>query len=294
MRVYNKGMVANGSCFFVSDLHGRIHRYETLLRAILEERPEVVFLGGDLLPSHGRFSGEWEGDFLRGFLHPRFEILQQSLKEEYPSVFLILGNDDPRTEEPAVLEGEERGLWTYLHNRRIEREGYSILGYSFVPPTPFQLKDWEKYDVSRYAEPGSIEPPEGWHSVPVSESELKYSTIAADLKSLAGDSDLKSAVCLFHAPPYATQLDRAALDGKMIDHAPLDVHVGSIAIRRFIENRHPLLTLHGHIHESARITGSWKDSIGRTLMFSAAHDGPELSLVRFRLDSLETATRDLL
>lgn len=80
----------------------------------------------------------------------------------------------------------------------------------------------------------------------------------------------------------------------MIDHAPLDVHVGSIAIRRFIEARQPLLTLHGHIHESSRITGSWKDSLGKTLMFSAAHDGPELCLVRFQLDSLETATRQLL
>jgi Icc-related predicted phosphoesterase len=287
-------MAARGLCFFVSDLHGGIKRYETLFRAILEECPEMVFLGGDLLPSHGRFSGEWEGDFLREFLHPRFLSLQQELKEKYPSIFLILGNDDPRTEEPAVLEGEQLGLWTYLHNRRIEREGYSILGYAFVPPTPFRLKDWEKYDVSRYAEPGSIEPPEGWHSVPVSESEVKYSTIAGDLKSLAGDDDLQRAVFLFHAPPYNTQLDRAALDGKMIDHAPLDVHVGSIAIRRFIETRKPLLTLHGHIHESPRITGSWKDTIGKTWMFSAAHDGPELSLVRFRLDQLESATRELL
>ena len=35
---------------------------------------------------------------------------------------------------------------------------------------------------------------------------------------------------------------------KMIDYAPLDVHVGSIAVRRFIESRAPYLTLHGHVH----------------------------------------------
>lgn len=40
-------------------------------------------------------------------------------------------------------------------------------------------------------------------------------------------------------------------------YAPMDVHVGSIALRRFIEARQPLLTLHGHVHESARLTGSW-------------------------------------
>jgi len=36
--------------------------------------------------------------------------------------------------------------------------------------------------------------------------------------------------------------------------------VGSIAVRRFIEERQPLLTLHGHIHESARLTGDWRES----------------------------------
>jgi len=85
-----------------------------------------------------------------------------------------------------------------------------------------------------------------------------------------------------------------ALDGRVVDGVPLDVHVGSIAIQRFITERQPLLTLHGHIHESARLTGSWRDRIGRTHMFSAAHDGPELALVRFDLNDLENATRELI
>jgi hypothetical protein len=48
------------------------------------------------------------------------------------------------------------------------------------------------------------------------------------------------------------------------------------------------------VHESARITGTWRDQIGRTQLFSAAHDGPELALVEFDLDSPEGATRELL
>jgi Icc-related predicted phosphoesterase len=64
-------------------------------------------------------------------------------------------------------------------------------------------------------------------------------------------------------------------------------------MRRFIEARQPLLTLHGHVHESARLTGSWRDRIGRTHLFSAAHDGPELALVRFDLENLEAAWREL-
>ena len=105
---------------------------------------------------------------------------------------------------------------------------------------------------------------------------------------------MERVILLVHAPPYQTKLDRAALDGRSVDHAPLDVHVGSIAVRRFIEARQPLLTLHGHVHESARLTGSWRERIGRTHALSAAHDGPELALVRFDPNDPAGATRELL
>ena len=148
--------------------------------------------------------------------------------------------------------------------------------------------------MSRYVDPGCVSPEEGTRTVSLPESEARYATIKEDLDRLIGSDPVQEAVFLFHSPPYQSKLDRAALDGKMIDHAPLDVHVGSIAIRRMIEQRQPLLTLHGHIHESARLTGSWRDRIGGTHMFSAAHDGPELALVRFDLDDLDAATRDLI
>ncbi len=171
---------------------------------------------------------------------------------------------------------------------------YTITGYSFGPPTPFFFKDWERYDVSRYVDPGSISPEEGHRSVPVSENESRYSTIKEDLEGLTQNLKMNKSIFLFHSPPYNTKLDRADLDGKSIDHVPLDVHVGSIAIERFIESRQPLLTLHGHVHESAEITGHWQDKSGKTLMFSAAHRGAELSLVRFDPAHLEQATRELL
>jgi Icc-related predicted phosphoesterase len=77
----------------------------------------------------------------------------------------------------------------------------------------------------------------------------------------------------------------------MYEHVPLDVHVGSIAIQRFIEERQPMLTLHGHIHESTRLTGAWQEQFGNTLSFNAAHDGPELSLIRFHLNRPGEAVR---
>ena len=181
-----------------------------------------------------------------------------------------------------------------MHNRCVPWRDYTVYGYACVPPTPFLLKDWECYDVSVYLDPLCVAPEEGWFSVPVQKERLKFKTIQQDIQQLAGDQELSRAVFLFHTPPYDTGLDRAALDGQQVDYAPLDVHVGSIAVRRFIESRQPLLTLHGHIHESARITGVWKEHIGRTTAISASHDGPELALVRFDPDNIEAATRELL
>jgi Icc-related predicted phosphoesterase len=211
-----------------------------------------------------------------------------------PEVFLIPGNDDPRAEEPALLEGERLGAWRYLQGRRTDWEGHPLFGYGYVPPTPFRMKDWERYDVSHFTDPGCIPPEEGWRSVHVAEREARLATIAEDLTRLAGDAPLENAVFLFHSPPYRTSLDRAALDGKAVDYAPLDVHVGSVAIRRFIEERQPLLTLHGHIHESVRMTGTFLDRIGRTVCLTGAHDGPELALVTFTLEAPGEATRELI
>jgi Icc-related predicted phosphoesterase len=275
-------------CIFVSDLHGRISRYEKLLHLLANEIPSALFLGGDLLP-HAT-----EGDFLSDVLFPGFSDLRQLLGNSYPRIFLILGNDDPRSLEPKIAEGERAGLWNYIHNRRTNFLGTAIYGYSYVPPTPFRLKDWERYDVSRYCDPGCISPEEGTRTIPIDEFSMKWRTISSDLHQLTGTDSLDAAAILFHTPPYDTPLDVAALDGKKIDHVPLDPHVGSIAVRRFIESRQPRLTLHGHIHESARLTGSWKTSLGRTVCLSAAHDGPELAIVRFDLALPENAARELL
>jgi Icc-related predicted phosphoesterase len=268
-----------------------------LFERIREERPSAVLLGGDLLPSGlaAVSSLDFEHlDFVTEFLARHLARLQSELGQAYPRVFLILGNDDSRSEEAAFIAAATTGVWEYIHDRHVTIAGRDVYGYAYVPPTPFMLKDWERYDVSRYVDPGCVSPESGQRSVPVSANEVRYATIQNDLNKLVGERPVDQSVFLFHAPPYQTELDRAALDGKSIDHVPLDVHVGSVAIRRFIETRQPLITLHGHIHESARLTGAWSLRMGRTHCFSAAHDGPELALVRLDPTEPATATRTLI
>jgi Icc-related predicted phosphoesterase len=279
-------------CFFVSDLHGRADRYRKLFDAILARKPRAVFVGGDILPHFADPNSPT--DFIQDHLLAELDRLRDRLGGDYPRVFVILGNDDARWNEELLEEATREGLLAYLHGRKERIERWTVYGYSYVPPTPFRLKDWERYDVSRHVDPGCVSPEEGAHSVPVSPEEVRYATIREDLLALAGSDDPEHAVFLFHAPPYDTDLDRVALDGMKIDHVPLDVHIGSIAVLRFIESYQPLLTLHGHAHESARLTGSWRCRLGRTLALSAAHDAPELALVRFDLEDPSGATRELL
>lgn len=282
--------------FFVTDLHGSISQYESLFHEIIKRKPSLVFVGGDLLPNarkpliigNGRVA-----DFISDYLIPGFRSVKKQLGCNYPEVFVIMGNDDHRDREEKLMEGESKKLWKYLNNSKTELGSYTIYGYPFVPPTPFLDKDWEKFDVSEFTDPGSVPPTEGYRTVEP-DYDTEKSTIQADLSQLTKDASMEKAVFLFHSPPYNSYLDRAGLDGKFVDHVPLDVHVGSIAIQRFIEQKQPYITLHGHIHESAAVTGFWKQQFGRTFSFSAAHNGPELALVVFNLDDPTQIERELI
>lgn len=282
--------------FFVSDLHGHTDRYRKLFQLIRSERPVAVFLGGDLLP-HRRISQRSvhsaNQSFIDSYLIPEFSQLKQEMNSHYPEIFVILGNDDESAEVKKILEGAQLELWQYVHFQKTRFGDFAIYGYCFVPPSPFLLKDWEKYDVSRYVDPGCISPEEGFRSIPLDEIEIRNATIQDDLQKFAAGQNLDKAIFLFHSPPYQTRLDRAALDGRMVDHVPMDVHVGSIAIKRFIEERQPLITLHGHVHESTRLTGVWKEQMGNTWAFNAAHHDPELAVVKFDPEKPAEATREL-
>ena len=280
--------------FFVTDLHGKVDRYEKLFTQIIEKEPETVFIGGDNLPKASiTYNGKIISRFITDYLAPRLHKIRRKLQDNYPEIFIIFGNDDPKMnlEDLLVLDDD---LIHYIHEKKFSYKDYTILGYANVPPTPFLLKDWEKFDVSHYVDVGSVSPLEGFRTVPPKPHEVEYYTIQKDLQRLTEGIDFSKTIFLFHSPPYKTNLDRAALDGKKFNHVPLDVHVGSIAIKKMIESKQPFLTLHGHIHESSRITKEWKQKIGDTWCFNAALEPPELSIIQFDMENPENAKRIIL
>lgn len=279
------------NCFFVSDLHGREQRYLRLFDALADEKPHAVFLGGDLLPNFGdptRDAGLRK--FIDDFLLLHLERLRQHLGRRFPRIFIILGNDDPRSVETRILGAAGLGLWEYVHQRRVSFGEFDVYGYSCVPPSPFLLKDWEKYDLTAETPAGSVPPDSGLRTVRVPPHEVRDGTIREDLVQFVGRRDLRTAIMLFHAPPRDTCLDCIVAPPTARDEV---LHVGSVAIRQFIEENQPRITLHGHIHESIDLTGDWCERIGATLCFGGAHHGDELALVRFDPTTPEEATREL-
>ncbi len=281
------------TCFFVSDLHGRTNLYEILFEQIKEKQPDAVFLGGDLLPAgmvYGIKNASTNISFTDTFLIPRLIEIKEELKDKYPEIFIIMGNDDPRLKEDKYLENDQTGLFHYSNQKLVKFDTFTVAGYSFVPPTPFLLKDWERYDLDKSVSPGCVHPSDGFYTI---EPEEGYSarTIKEDLELLFTDTDFSRLILLTHSPPYNTGLDRAALDGLMVNNKAVDVHVGSKAIANVIKEKQPLISLHGHIHESSRLTGRWKEKINNTWAFSAANDEDGLTIVEFDPYKPESAVR---
>jgi len=79
------------------------------------------------------------------------------------------------------------------------------------------------------------------------------------VRNEAGEVDNKYLITNFHAPPSDTYLDvgpaldRSVYPPKPITKfgQPISAHVGSKSVKKVIEDYMPLLSLHGHIHESA-------------------------------------------
>jgi len=100
--------------------------------------------------------------------------------------------------------------------------------------------------------------------------------LMARLEELAAQvEDMTRAIFNFHVPPYGSGIDDApALDERLRPQiGPQGVvtePVGSKAVRSVIEKHQPLLTLHGHIHESRG-----QATIGRTLCLNPGSEYSE-------------------
>lgn len=266
--------------FFTSDLHGQMGLYEQVLAEAAAGRPSAVIIGGDLGPhAEGAPGVRHQRLFLEGFL---VEFARR-LRDAVPGVqlLLLMGNDDWAANHD-VLEREDGRLWRVLHERVLEVDGVRVAGLSWVPITPFRIKDWERWEDGEPESPlrlaGFRSGAGGVHEH-VFDPSARTPTIAEALAALAARTSPGETTFVLHSPAHGTACD--AMSG--------GAHVGSRAIRAFVEQHQPRLTLSGHIHESPRVTGAWRDRLGASVCVNPGQFGsPRVCGVWF--DPLEPDT----
>ena len=159
-------------------------------------------------------------------------MAEDKLKDSKVRVFVAPGNDDEMEIDEVIANAPRVEL---AEGMMIDIGGYEMISSGWANPTP-----WHTY-----------------REAPEEELARRMEPMLREIK------DMSRAIFNFHPPPYGTSLDEApALDEnlKLLHGGRALRPVGSTAVREAIEKHQPLLSLHGHIHESKGIT-----RIGKTL-----------------------------
>jgi len=270
---------------YTSDLHGNKKHYQELFELAEQRKAQAIIIGGDMLPIHGpfKYSLQEQQNFIFSYLEPKIRDFRSRAPQT--TIYAMLGNDDWQASNVHLETLVAKGTLRLLHGEKHGLgSGYELVGYAHVPPTPFTIKDGERRDlqknvvdqqrctacVSQGAKIVVVDPEQYFASV---------NSIEEELEQLPTARDYRKTVYVMHSPPFKTNLDRL-FDGRW---------VGSRAIRAFVEKYQPYLTLHGHIHESSEISGTYWDQIGKTICINPGQSTEELYAVVFELEDI-TAT----
>ena len=280
---------------YTSDLHVDPNHLDRLLAAGEHFQVDAIFIGGDLIPVGGWSLSEIikvQKKWLQDIFLPRLNIFNDNLPETY--FFFDFGNDDLMANRSFIVDKAGKHF-NLIHMEIIDIDpNLALVGYMTVPPTPFKLKDWEKLDAAnRYGidentrikgaktETGKERP----HKLKISDGTMEDDL--AKLTDLLKKPPWQEHPFLFisHGPPIDTKLDVI----------PNGQHVGSLALRRFIEywgkTSRLLATFHGHIHESPWISGEIFDRIADVPCFNVGQQGGQLRLLYFDSDDLENSIK---
>ncbi len=262
---------------FVTDLHGRRWKYDRLLELAKRHGVAALVNGGDMLPKDGDL---FEQDkFITGYLKNHFE----GFNDSGINYLCYLGNDDLRIFDP--LFEETCRPFPFVHDiaqKKIEIKGYEFIGMNWVTDYPFRLKDRCRMDSDDYvfqqqfgsgllSERGKWKEIDNWFAYAKA-----LPTIEEEMEKLVRPKDMSKTVYAIHMPPARLGLDKCSSGAE----------VGSKAIFKFIEKNQPLLALHGHIHESPRMTGKWFAEVGRTVCIQPGQLG-ELAYAVIDLDEMK-------
>ena len=286
--------------FFATDVHGSDRCFKKFIGAAKFYNARYLILGGDItgktLVPVERTTRGWTARFgdhtYIDMTDSERRDLEQSIRDngQYPiegerDVLMQLHDETHReiAFRAAAVDGIRR--WVAIAEERlagtdvrcfitpgnddyweIDEPLQASSTVEFVEGRCVRLNDDHEMITTGYS---NITP---WQS-PREISEPEFSKLLEGMFTEVADPE--NLICVFHPPPYDTDLDQApAIDSEfrmqMSGGAPKMIPVGSTAVRAFIEEHQPLLALHGHVHESKAA-----QRIGRTLCLNPGSEYPE-------------------
>ena len=282
---------------FATDFHGAEICFRKLLNFAPRAKADVIVLGGDLcgkalvplVRRNGAFAGEFLGEPF--VAHDEGEALEIEKRIRFngfyplrcdPEELAVLAEDKVRRDE--VMEREmvstvER--WLTLAEERLadtttvcvslpgndDEVGIDVaLNHcKRIPNSDGRLLEFGELQIVGFGASN----PTPWNSPrEFSEEEIERRLRA----SVVGVDPDRPLIANIHVPPYRSTLDDAPLVQDdlrpvMKGGNPVVGPVGSHAVRTFLEDVQPWLSLHGHIHESRNAT-----KIGRTVAINPGSD----------------------
>jgi uncharacterized protein len=274
--------------FFATDIHGSEVCWRKFLNSAAFYKADLVVLGGDVtgkvMVPIVDYSGHWRvtlgGEALRLETQEELAEIQRLIRNRgsYPAIVTpdeldVLSAEEGAVDRrftqemissldrwldmadgklkggeiPCILNGGNDDIWeiddviesspyvSFAEGKAIDLGGFHLVSMGWTNPTP-----WNTF------------------------REAPEDELAAKIEAVAGQvPDMERTIFNFHAPPYGTGLDEApALDADLrpTHGGAVMKPVGSKAVRDAILRHQPMLSVHGHIHESRGIK-----RLGRTL-----------------------------
>ncbi len=274
--------------FFATDIHGSEICWRKFLNAAAFYKADIVVLGGDLtgkvmvpIVAH---TGYWQvvvrGETLRMETQQELDDVRKRIRNtgSYPAIvtpdeLTNLSSEEGAVDRrftvemtqsldrwldmadgklkggqiPCILNGGNDDIWeiddiiesspnvSFGEGKMLDLGGFHLVSMGWTNPTP-----WNTF-----------------REAPEEQLAVKIDAVVSQIP------DMERAIFNFHAPPYGTGLDEApALDATMrpTHGGAMMKPVGSTAVRDAILAHQPMLSVHGHIHESRGIK-----KMGRTL-----------------------------
>jgi uncharacterized protein len=274
--------------FFATDIHGSEICWRKFLNAAAFYKADVVVLGGDVtgkvmvpIVAH---TGYWQvvlrGETLRMETQAELDAIKTRIRNtgSYPALVtpdelsalsaeegavdrrftteMVQSLDRwmdmadgklAKSDIPCILNGGNDDIWeiddiieaspsvSFGEGKMLDLDGFHLISMGWTNPTP-----WDTF-----------------REAPEEDLARKIEAITSQIP------DMERAIFNFHAPPFGTGLDDApALDDSLrpMHGGAVMKPVGSTAVRDAITAHQPMLSVHGHIHESRGIK-----RMGRTL-----------------------------